>query len=559
MIKLIYLMQILPDMAHRLWSHGKHSESDRCGRRKFLRTVGGLGAAGGVIAGGTSTGAGHHVEDIDLEPVEAELSASDPTEFTVHWVSGHGSQAYFVFAIQVDGEWIEIGRAEQSALSTGEHVHLTKELTVPDNVPKGDYTLRVSASEAYHRYPHPGEKDFPILAADASVSVADAISVERKRGLIDTIRANAGEILSEDAAKSLDSRADDLLDDVEEALAGGASAPQYEEALRRMINAELTTSSAVAIARDPARKLGESITELLTLLAFAGIAKGIVRGAGRIGSVVASKIDDVISQVRRGISRLSGKPILPASARRRFDEIVSGVNRRVTNLIDDHQNKFTDAGEQIVSGSAKINEALEVLTGPIVDTLSEIKELTELAFTVLYYNQYLTQSQQTNEDGEVTNPRGINKSINQKTDDLAEAITSSDLDDEGGSDREQARRDQISDFEEVRDTFMSKMSIIDDIQENGSLAVIVIAGASILFYMVSAVVSASGIGLIPAGLVAGAAAKLSTVASIISVFIITVTGFAVAIGYDFLQERMQSHDETVDYIVNYERTGGVAP
>lgn len=546
------------DMANRRWSHGRYSESGRCGRRKFLRTVGGLGAAGGVLAGGASTGAGHHVEDIDLDPAEAELTSSEPTEFTVHWVSGHGSQAYFVFAIQVDGEWIEVDRAEQSALDTGEHVHLQKDLTVPDDVPEGEYTLRVSASEAYHRYPYPGEKDFPILAADADVTVTDAISVERKDELIDTIRANAGVILSDDAAQSLDSRADDLLDDVEEALSGERSAPQYEEALSRMINSELVTESAVSIARDPARKLGESITELLTLLAFAGIAKGIVRGAGRIGSIVASKFDDVMAQVRRGVSRLSGKPILPASARRRFDEIVSGVNQRVTNLLDDHQNKFTSAGEQIVSGSAKINEALEVLTGPVVETLSEIKELTELAFTVLYYNQYLTQSQQTNDDDEVTNPRGIDKSINQKTDDLAEAITSNDLDGEGKSDRERARRDQISEFEEVRDTFLSKMGIIDDIQENGSLAVIVVAGASILFYMVSAVVSASGIGLVPAGLVAGAASKLSTVASVISVFIITVTGFAVAIGFDFLQKRMQNHDRTVNHIVNYERSGGDA-
>ncbi|WP_225335550.1 hypothetical protein [Halomicrobium urmianum] len=538
---------------------GSGSERDGCGRRTFLRTVGGLGAVGGAVAGGASTGAAHHVEDIDLEPEGATLIPGETTEFTVHWVSGHGSQAYFVFAIQIDGEWREIDRAEQSALSTGEHVHPQKELTVPGDVPEGEYTLRVSASEAYHRSPYPGEKSYPILAADAGVTVADAVSVERKRGLIDTIRANAGGILTQDVANPLDARADDLLDDVEVALSGGPTAPQYEEALSRMINAELAAESAVSIARDPARKLSESITELVTLLAFAKLAKGLVRVGGRAGAVVASKFDDVIAYVSRGISRLSGKPILPVNARRRFDEIVTNASRRVGNLLDEHQNGFTDAGKKIVSGSAKINEALDILTGPIVDALSTIKESTEVALTVLYYKQYLTQSRQTNEDGEVTRPRGVDESINQRTDELSQAIASNDLGEEGGSDRERARRKRVSAFEDRRDAFMSKMSIVDEIQDTGSLAVIAAAGFSIMLYMVSVVVSATGIGIIGAATLAGIASKLSTVASLISFFIITVTGFAIAVGYDFLQERMRDYEETVNYIVNYERVGSDLP
>lgn len=142
-------------------------------RRAVLRSLGGLAVTGAGVAGSTGTGTAHHVEDIDLEPADATMTVGEPSTFTVHWVSGHGSEACFVFSVRVDGEWIEIGREEQSALDTGEHVHLDSEVTVPDDVGTGTYTLRVSASEAYHRCPHPGERDFPILAADAEIDVEE--------------------------------------------------------------------------------------------------------------------------------------------------------------------------------------------------------------------------------------------------------------------------------------------------------------------------------------------------------------------------------------------------
>lgn len=153
---------------------GRNDSDEWLNRRSVLRKFGTLGVTGTAVAGSTGVGSAHHVEDIDLEPEEATMVVGEPNSFTVHWVSGHGSDACFIFAVRVDDEWIEIGQDEQAALNVGEHVHLDSAVTIPEEIEPGEYTLRVSASEAYHRCPHPGEKNYPILAADATITVESA-------------------------------------------------------------------------------------------------------------------------------------------------------------------------------------------------------------------------------------------------------------------------------------------------------------------------------------------------------------------------------------------------
>lgn len=145
-------------------------------RRTVLKGIG-LGAAG--VGGAVGVASAHHVQDLDMEPKSVTAEVGDSVTFTVHWQSGHAAEACFVFAIEDgSGGWIQLAQHSATASQVGEHKHFDIAVAIPELAP-GTYTLRVSASEAYHRCPNPGETTFPILAADVTV---EAVCVENSRG-----------------------------------------------------------------------------------------------------------------------------------------------------------------------------------------------------------------------------------------------------------------------------------------------------------------------------------------------------------------------------------------
>lgn len=145
-------------------------------RRTVLKGVG-VSVVG--IGGLSSVASAHHVQDLSMEPESVTAEIGESVTFEVHWQSGHAAEACFVFAIEDgSGEWIKLAEHSEQASSVGEHKHFNQTVTVPELNP-GTYTLRVSASEAYHRCPNPGEKTYPILGADVTV---EAVCVENSRG-----------------------------------------------------------------------------------------------------------------------------------------------------------------------------------------------------------------------------------------------------------------------------------------------------------------------------------------------------------------------------------------
>lgn len=138
-------------------------ERRRIDRRTVLK---GIGAGTATIAGTSGVASAHHVQDITIEDVPDTVVAGESFECKVHWQSGHGSSACFISAIDHEN-WTQCGKEKQTALSVGEHRHFQLESTVPQSTDPGTYTFRVSASEAYHRCPHPGECRYPIKCAEA--------------------------------------------------------------------------------------------------------------------------------------------------------------------------------------------------------------------------------------------------------------------------------------------------------------------------------------------------------------------------------------------------------
>lgn len=267
-------------------------------RRQFLRSVTGASVTGFAASGAASTASAHHVENIDIEPERVTTPAGDSASVTVHWVSGHGSDACFVFALRVAGEWQRIGQARQSALDTGEHVHLETTVTIPEDVDPGEYTLRVSASEAYHRCPHAGEKNFPILAADATITVTPSRSLEdltrQKLSLAGSVDENGlGFVADREMVEPALAGLREAVDAGDLGHAAGA------DAMERMIYGERVTDAVLAGAGpgdsefldvdvNVARLTGESAVNPMLEVLFAGISLlRIARYAPVIGGAVA--------------------------------------------------------------------------------------------------------------------------------------------------------------------------------------------------------------------------------------------------------------------------------
>lgn len=382
--------------------------------------------------------------------------------------------------------------------------------------------------------------------------------VQNKRTLIEEIRSTADPLMLDSRAASLDERAEALLTEIEDTIAGGGASAQHETALERMLTAEYVTASATHIGKDPTRETAAKLTELLVMLAFAAVAKAAIRGAGRLGSVIAAKLDDMAATARRGVKRLSGRPILPASAKRTLDDIIDDVDRRVDDWLGENSDDVEAAGEEIVSGAGTINDVFGLLTGSVVNGLRAIKDFAVEALSVLFFDVYMTDDAEYDENGERTEPPGIGSAIDTRMDELEQALDAEVLEPAGADAREQAKDDRVSAFESQRDAFLAAMEEFDNLVVGASIAVLVLAAVAVVFYAISAILSASGIGLAAAAVLATAASYLVTIASGIGAAILLLTAFSVVLGFGFLDNRRTEHDETIHYIVNYETVGGSA-
>lgn len=154
----------------------KPSRLKEVDRRTIIKAT---GASAVAVTGLSGVSSAHHVQDLKMEPAEVTAEIGESVTFEVHWQSGHAAEACFVFAIEDgDGGWIKLAEHSETATEVGEHKHFDQAVTIPELSPD-TYTLRVSASEAYHRCPNPGEKTYPILGADVTV---EAVCVGNSNG-----------------------------------------------------------------------------------------------------------------------------------------------------------------------------------------------------------------------------------------------------------------------------------------------------------------------------------------------------------------------------------------
>lgn len=152
----------------------------------------GLGVGTVGIVGATSTASAHHVADLAVECDNSDEYPQDPVmagksfDATVHFQSGHGTEACFVAAISNDGgsTWTKVGENIQSNLGLGDHVHFELTSNIPQDTEGGDYTWRVSATEKPvpgQFCPHPGEDDserYFVKWHDCELAILPPVEIE---------------------------------------------------------------------------------------------------------------------------------------------------------------------------------------------------------------------------------------------------------------------------------------------------------------------------------------------------------------------------------------------
>lgn len=148
-------------------------------RRTVLKGVG-VGAVG--IGATTGLASAHHPADIGVDNCPGTVTVGEEFTFDVTWEAGHASNASACFRawISSDGSnWEEVGKTTETGLNTGETRTFTMTGVVDETTEAGTYTLRVNASEAYHRCPNPGECEFPILCDDCQIEVIACVPQSR--------------------------------------------------------------------------------------------------------------------------------------------------------------------------------------------------------------------------------------------------------------------------------------------------------------------------------------------------------------------------------------------
>lgn len=151
----------------------KESEFGDIDRRDVLKGVG-----AGAVGIGASTGLAnaHHPGDVQVGDCPETIKSGEEFTVDVTWEGGHAASAEACFRAWLSDDetnWEKVGETTKTDLGVGETE--TFEMTARADVTAcrsgKTYTLRVNASEAYHRCPKPGECGFPILCDDCQIEI----------------------------------------------------------------------------------------------------------------------------------------------------------------------------------------------------------------------------------------------------------------------------------------------------------------------------------------------------------------------------------------------------
>ena len=347
-------------------------DSTTTGFRAFTNGIAGPGLffrnvfGGNDIPVGGTQGDGRNFQDGNWYQIRIVLDGDENT-YTVYINDGdgfteEGSSSYDGTGFEVGPQFRTMGRESGSSTRVNyDRYVMVNEAIHPPNTVTSDL-LEYPLNEC-------GEDEIgnePDLNLDQSI--------ERKQGLIDTIRADARDVLGEEPSE-LDARAESLLAEIDDQRedADQDERERLREALGRMNDAEELTAKSVAAGADqngPLQDIAERVVGLGQILATQLVNRAGNSFLKRVGNGILSRLGSVAENLKNA---LIGRGELDPATVQRIEELVDSISRENANVADETDlNILERIGDTTAESgtSAGLNVAqTEGVTGRIDETI----------------------------------------------------------------------------------------------------------------------------------------------------------------------------------------------
>lgn len=377
----------------------------------------------------------------------------------------------------------------------------------------------------------------------------------RKNNLIDTIRANAGEVIGQNVATAqLETTADEFLSTIETTYedADEATINQYDEALSRMLQVENITSSAVDSPKPVIRKTvkkGVAIAASLAISKGVDYAGSLLGGVQRLARWGKSLSGSPISQSNRIKRLLLGLDFLPYSLRNDAVDALITLENRIGKFLDSETNREqvyklgkTAAGKGINAAAQEAAGILDDLTG-IVDDVTD--ELVEILYEMYLFSDTLPQVELP---VDVTWIDGVSQALqyspsidsaNEKqVDDIRNAANASELTSADRQVRQNKAEAVASYIISVSDDAEGLLDTVEEeIEDQVSAAELFLIGGAGIFYGLDILAGGIAIGeVIALASVAGLLVTLSELLGAVALVLATAQALAGVLFFMFLNK-----------------------
>lgn len=396
--------------------------------------------------------------------------------------------------------------------------------------------------------------------------------LDRKSNLIDTIQANAGEVIgSRTAEAKLEENAEKLHAHIDDNYQGASKDEllQYDEGVTRMLHAENVTSAAVDEPKPVIRKTMKKGVAVALQIA---IDKVVEFGAKSIGSLqsirrwVNGLNKSPISQANRLKRMILGFDLLPYSLRNRAVDKLIEMENQLGDLLDDPQTReqLVDVGKTAAKKS--MSEALKA-GGDVVDDLVGVvdwaaDELYELLYEMFLFSDTLPQ---IDYPVDVTWMEGVSQALQtspsidtaceKQMDQLHDAVEAGSLTREDRKQRQEfaeAAAGRIitasGNAEALLDSFE------EEIQKPLEFAEIAVIGGAGVAYALN--ILAGGVTIFEIPILVTAGGLLITVAKILGAIILLLLAAQALYGVLFFMVVNKIHAMSTYGLVNYEAVFG---
>jgi hypothetical protein len=293
-----------------------------------------------------------------------------------------------------------------------------------------------------------------------------------------------------------------------------------------------------------------SIDAIIALVFFEAVLNRVLFGLpSTISDYIGSEVEAGVSIAEKARRVLLSLDELDGVAKTRIEDTIDNVESTVDDLLDNEL--FVNLGEDILtkSGTVTFDSAAEELTGEATEKVSNSREsnLDDIAEALyIFYLFISTPALGTDK------PQAIDPAVDEKVGDVEEAIQQANLNPDNRNKIEEFVDEASTILEQDFEDAANDLSAVDNYRQavsNTELFAIIIASAA---YVTSKPIEAIS---------TGGSKLLTALASLISQLVVALESVYIglsssqsSVGTASLRTSQLSHENVINYIINFEDT-----